>query len=560
MGVLKSLHLRKSSLCIKILLSLFVINNNFFLSAFCFLLFAFSSCKETKKENSHIFHYNQSSGISSLDPAFAKDQSGIWICNQLFNGLVQLDDSLSVKSAIAQSWEISDSGKTYIFHLRKDVFFHDDECFSNKTRTVNAYDFVYSFERIIAPKTASPGAWIFNEHIAQSAAFTAIDSFTFQIKLRHAFVPLMGILTMQYCSVIPHEAVEFYGLDFRAHPVGTGAFQFKKWKEGVALILVKNPNYFESEDGKKLPFLDGIRVSFITDKKAEFLAFRQKQLDFISGLDASYIDEVLTDKGELKNELKGTFLLDKSKYLNTEYLGFNLKVEDKNSPILNTKIRQAVNYGINRKELIQYLRNGIGKPAENGFVPEGLPSFNAGKKVYEYNPAKAAQLIEDAGYNAKNPLPEIALYSNETYREIALMVAKQLSLIGIKIKIEINPSAVLREWMTKGKAPFFRGSWIADYPDAESYYAVFYGKNIAPPNYTRFNNAAYDRLYETALRESNEARRYALYREMDKIIAENAPVVPLYYDEVLHFYHANIHGLSNNALNLLMLKNVRKDW
>ncbi len=436
-------------MCIKILFSPIVIKNNFRLFAFCFLLLYLASCKQTNQTNNHIFHYNQSSGIASLDPAFAKDQSGIWICNQLYNGLVQLDDSLQIKPAIAESWEVSDSGKTYVFHLRKDVFFHQNDCFKNKSRVANAHDFVYSFSRIVNPKTASPGAWIFNEHIDTTAPFTALDSFTFQIKLRHSFLPLMGILTMQYCSVVPHEAVEFYGLDFRAHPVGTGAFCFKKWKEGVALILVKNPNYFEMENGEKMPFLDGVRVSFITDKKAEFLAFRQKQLDFISGLDASYIDEVLTDKGELKNDLKGAFLLSKSQYLNTEYLGFNLENEDKKSPLLNKKIRQAINLAINRKELIQYLRNGIGKPAENGFVPEGLPSFNAREKVYNYNPEKAVQLINESGYSTKNPLPEIALYSNETYREIALMVAKQLSQIGIQVKIEINPSAVLREWMVK---------------------------------------------------------------------------------------------------------------
>lgn len=523
------------------------------------LVFFLASCKPVNKSDSRIFHYNQSSGIASLDPAFAKDQSGIWICNQLYNGLVQLDDSLNVKPAIAQSWEISDSGKTYTFHLRNDVFFHTDKCFPQKTRVANAYDFVYSFERIINPKTASPGAWIFNEHITETGAFTALDSFTFQIKLRHAFLPLMGILTMQYCSVVPQEAVTFYGLDFRANPVGTGAFRYKKWKEGAALILVKNPNYFEQEKGEKMPFLDGIRVSFITDKKAEFLAFRQKELDFISGLDASYIDEVLTDRGELKSKLQNEFLLSKSRYLNTEYLGFNLENDDPKNPLRNKKIRQAINYGIDRNELIRYLRNGIGKAAENGFVPEGLPSFNAGEKQYEYNPEKAVQLIEEAGYNTQNPLPEIALYTNETYREIALMTAKQLSKIGINVKIEINPAAVLREWMVKGKAPFFRGSWIADYPDAESYYAVFYGKNTAPPNYTRFHHTAYDSLYETALRESDNEKRYTLYHELDKIIAENAPVVPLYYDEVLRFYHADIHGLSNNALNLLTLKNVRKE-
>jgi oligopeptide transport system substrate-binding protein len=282
-------------------------------------------CDTKTKQTAKVFRYNQSSGIASLDPAFSKDQATIWACNQLYNGLVQLNDSLVVIPAIAEHWEISDSGRIYTFHLRKDVQFHNDECFGGKEKNVNAYDFVYSFLRIIDPKVASPGSWIFSEHIDSLSPFVALDSFTFQIKLRKPFLPLMGILTMQYCSVIPQEAIAFYGPDFRAHPVGTGPFRFKKWREGVALILDKKRTLFRIRKRDKLPYLDGMKVSFITDKKSEFLAFRSKELDFVSGLDASYIDEVIDDNGELKSSLRKDFTLSKSPYLNTEYVGFNLE-------------------------------------------------------------------------------------------------------------------------------------------------------------------------------------------------------------------------------------------
>ncbi len=524
----------------------------FFVLLLLLILTGLNSCENSKSTEAKVFRYNQSSGIGSLDPAFSKDQSTIWICNQLYNGLVQLDDSLNVKPAIAESWEIMDSGKTYTFHLRKDVLFHENECFQNKTRVVNAFDFRYSFARIINPKTASPGAWIFNEHVDSISPFNTIDSFTFQIKLKKSFLPLMGILTMQYCSVIPTEAVSYYGQDFRANPVGTGPFKLKKWREGVALILVRNEHYFEQENGVQLPFIDGVRVSFITDKKSEFLSFRQKEIDFISGLDASYIDEVIDENGALKKEMTDKFYLKKSPYLNTEYLGFNLS-----DNTYNKDIRQAINMAIDREELIKYLRNGIGKPAVNGFVPYGLPSFDSSKKVVHYDPEKAATILKASGiYNSKNP---ITLYTNETYREIGLMVAKQLSKIGLEIKLEVNPGAVLREWMVKGKAPFFRGSWIADYPDAESYYAVFYSKNGTPPNYTRFNNNEFDKLYEQALSETDNSKRFSLYQKMDEILNEETPVIPLYYDEVLRFYQKNIKGLGTNALNLLQLKHVKID-
>lgn len=507
-------------------------------------------CGTKTTQTAKVFRYNQSSGIASLDPAFSKDQATIWACNQLYNGLVQLNDSLSVIPAIASTWTISDSGKTYTFHLRKDVTFHPDECFVGQERNVNAYDFAYSFQRIIDPKVASPGSWIFSEHIASGTPFVALDSFTFQIKLRKPFLPLMGILTMQYCSVIPQEAVAYYGPDFRAHPVGTGPFRFKKWREGVALILTKNEHYFERENENQLPYLDGVKVSFITDKKSEFLAFRSKELDFVSGLDASYIDEVIDDNGELKSSLRKNFSLSKSPYLNTEYLGFNLEKSTTNDAYL----RKAISYGIDREEIIKYLRNGVGKPANNGFVPVGLPSFDGNKLITAYNIEKASEMLKLSGYKSSKT---IKLYTNETYREIGLMAAKQLSKLGLNISLEINPSAVLREWMVKGNAPFFRGSWIADYPDAESYYAVFYSKNGCPPNYTRFQNKQYDVLYEKALSEENEANRFALYHQLDVILANEMPVVPLYYDEILRFSQHNVSGLATNGLNLLNLKTVK---
>ncbi|MFN8315261.1 MAG: ABC transporter substrate-binding protein [Chitinophagales bacterium] len=521
------------------------------------LLLVLHSCHNENVSSNNIFHYNQSSGISTLDPAFSKDQSIIWACNQLYNGLVQLDDSLNIKPSIATSWEITDSGKIYTFHLRNDVSFHTNKCFPAGTRTVNAFDFVYALHRIIDPKTASPGAWIFNGKVDSMQPFTALDSFTFQIKLRQPFLPLMGILTMPYCSVVPKEAVVFYGLDFRANPVGTGPFQLKKWKEGVALIMTKNEHYFEMLGNERMPFMDGIRVSFIADKKSEIMAFQRKQLDFMTDLDASNIKTMLDEKGALREVYTRQFVLSKTPNLNTEYLGINLSDSNAANPLSNPKIRQAINCGIDRREILRYLRNGIGKPAENGFVPYGLPSFDGNNKVYTYNSEKASKLIQEAGYNANHPMPKITLYTNETYREVGLMVAKQLSKIGMEVKLEINPSSILREWMVKGKANFFRGSWIADYPDAESYYAVFYGKNTAPPNYTRFRNAEFDRIYEAALAESDISKRYELYHQLDRIIEVASPVVPLYYDEVLRFHHFHVKGLTPNALNLLNLKTVR---
>ncbi|MDO5760974.1 MAG: ABC transporter substrate-binding protein, partial [Bacteroidota bacterium] len=233
---------------------------------FCFVLFFLSCSKKDVESDKQIFRYNEISNISSLDPAFAKDQAMIWADNQIYNGLLQLDSNLDIQPCIAKSYEISEDGLLYTFHLRNDVYFHKNPCFNNLTRKVTAEDFVYSFNRIVSEKVASPGLWIF-KNVAKtnnSYAFLAINDSTLQIRLENAFAPFLGLLTMPYAFVVPKEAVEYYGDDFRKNPVGTGAFYFKYWKEGVKLVLLRNENYFEKDkNGKQLPYLDAVNISFI---------------------------------------------------------------------------------------------------------------------------------------------------------------------------------------------------------------------------------------------------------------------------------------------------------
>ncbi len=263
------------------------------------------ACGTPSKENKKIFHYNEHSGITSLDPAFAKSQATMWPAHQLFNTLVEVNDSLEIIPSLAKSWDVSADRLTYIFHLRNDVFFHDDDVFKNKKgKKLTANDVVYSLSRIIDKNTASPGAWIFNGKVDPVLPFKAIDDTTFQLKLLRPYNPILGILSMQYCSIVAKEAVEKYGNDFRRHPVGTGPFRFVAWEEGQALVLTKNEHYFEKDSaGNSLPYLDGIKVSFYDSKATEFLLFRQKKLDFINDIDASFKDEVLTRKGTLRGPM-----------------------------------------------------------------------------------------------------------------------------------------------------------------------------------------------------------------------------------------------------------------
>jgi oligopeptide transport system substrate-binding protein len=529
-----------------------------------------------------VFRYNESDGIASLDPAFAKNRSIMWAIHQLYSTLVETDADLHFVPGLAKSWDVSPDRKTWTFHLRTDVFFHDDPAFpGGKGRRLIAADIVYSFNRLLDPLTASSGAWIFHDRIDTSqparnpaglsarnpeqspggGAFAAPNDSTFQLRLLRPFNPILGLLSMEYCSAVPREVVDKYGKDFRAHPCGTGPFRFKSWEEGQALILLKNDHYYEHDSaGRSLPRLDAVKITFNDEKATEFLQFRQGELDFINEIDPSFKDEVLSKRGQLKKEWQDKIVLSVHPQLNTEYLG--ILVDSSNalvrpSPLRVKAVRQAINYGFDRRKMMLYLRNSLGLPAESGFVPAGLPSFDSTiVHGYHYDPQKARALLSAAGYPDGRGLPPIKLLTIPIYADFATFIARQLQDLGLHIDVEVVQKSLLLEETAQSKAPFFRGSWIADYPDAENYLSVFYSRNPAPPNYTRYDDPGFDRLYEQALEENNDSARYRLYREMDQRVIDAAPVVPLWYDEVVHLINPRVRNLEANALNLLELRRV----
>lgn len=524
------------------------------------LLVLLAGCRSKVDNKKKIFRYNQTVGIETTDPAFARSQSIMWIDHQLYNTLIEVDSQMQIRPSLAKKWEFSADKKDIWFHIRDDVYFHPDACFEDSTRRLTAYDVQYSFDRIIDPSTASNGAWIFNEKVDTVLPFEAINDSILVIHLLEPFQPILYILTMQYCSIIPREAVEAYGIDFRNHPVGTGPFRFEAWEEGVGMTLIRNERYWEYDStGRQLPYIDGISINFVDNKASEFLLFKQGNIDFMNSIDPSFKDIALYKNGSLREDFSENSTLYKTPYLNTEYFGFLL---DDTSPKYNALIgekrfRQAVNYAVDRINLIRFMRNGIGVPATNGMIPPVLPGYDSTESGYAFDPDKSQALLKDlkkSGYKKFR----ISLSCPDIYLDYANFVIENLKDVGIEVSINVVHQSLLREEMIKSLSPFFRASWIADYPDAESFLTLFYGKNPAPPNYTRYKNPQYDQLYELALRTSNASERTAMYKQLNHIAMEDAPMLFLYYDEVLHFVNNKIKGWQVNPLNLLELRYI--DW
>ena len=541
------------------------------------LVFLTAGCgqRQSDEENLAIFKYNESAGILTLDPIYAKDLPHIWACNQVFNSLVAFDDQMNLVPMVAKSWDISEDGLVYTFHLRDDVRFHEDTCFKVKaevpelvpepvegregttSRIVTAQDFVYSFNRVVDKQLNSPGLWIFSsvKHDDDQYAFTALDDTTFQIGLSKPFPPFLGILSMTYASVVPHEAVEYYGDDFRSHPVGTGPFKFQYWKENVKLVFRKNPNYFERDEaGERLPYIDAVSISFLIDKQVAFLEFIKGKFDFMSGIDARYKDELLTYDGNLRKKYEDKIELITEPYLNTEYFSFFIDPDDPLGPDRARALRQAVNLCIDREKMLRYLRNGIGEPGTGGMIPVGLPG-HSNTIGYGYDLKRAQRLV------AENHLEGYLLQLSTVadYADIGKFVQSQVEQIGLQCKMEVMPPATMRSMRSNGSLPFFRSSWVADYPDAENYLSLFTTPNFCPagPNYTHYSNPAYDKLFDKALLCNDMEQRARYYTEMDSLMMQDAPVVVLFYDEVLRFVNKRVKDMGSNPTNLLDLRRVR---
>lgn len=552
------------------------------LLALAVVLFACSNTDEEDRGNT--LYYNDADGISTLDPAQMSYRAAIWAGYQLYNGLVQLDTALRITPALAHSWEVDSTGTQWIFHLRRDVYFHTDSCFGKtQTRAVVAADVKYSIERIGNAQTASRGLWVFSgkllgfdEYYEATKTGTASDGIrgivvlndsTVQFTLTKPFAPFLSLLTMPYAYIVPHEAVEMYGKDFFRHPVGTGPFHLAHWEPELRLVVERNPAYFERDEaGNQLPYLQRVSVSFARDAHTEFLEFKQGKLDFVSSVDPSIASSVFTPEGTLTPEFSKYRLLQAAAH-SIDYYGILLdssKQATKALPLATSKkLRQALNYAIDREKIVRYVLKGKGIPAHNGVLPPSMPGFSNSVHGYSYNPEKARQLLAEAGFpNGKN-LPPLALYlgMNERTAAVAEAVQQQWKELGISLDIHPMDFPQLLQMVSKSELAFWRTSWIGDYPGPENFLALFYSPNKAPqgPNTTHCVRHDLDSLYEAALSPRlSDAEQYALYNAMETIILDEAPWVFLYYNIQQRLAQPWVEGFSLDGADRLILKTVRK--
>jgi ABC-type transport system substrate-binding protein len=550
----------------------FISKGGILLSSIGVLLFTvlgLGGCKNVdKKSPQQIFHYNEDVSVTTLDPAFVRSQSENWIVSQIFNGLIDLDAQLQPVPALAKSWEISTDLLTYTFHLRSDVNF----CFVDKqgkvtTRKMVASDVAYSLSRIADPATSSPGAWIFVGKIDSqlNRVFISPNDSTFVLKLVSPAASLLGLLSTNFGYVVPKEYARLDKSYLARNPVGTGPFYVRRWEDEIKLVMRKNPHYHEKDtQGVPLPYLDAINVTFVKNKQTAFMQFAAGSYDFFNGLEGSFKDELLTDQAMLKPKYAQKMKAIITPFLNTEYVGCYLgEYPGKTNWLKDVHLRRALFYAVDKQKLVRFFRNGLGDAGDWGVVP---PILNAHEKetITEANAAwqKALAEYQQSGYAKQNNKPEIVLSTTADYLDMMVYLQETWGRLGVKIKVDIQTGGMLRQLRNEGKLMLFRGSWIADYPDAENFLACYYAPYLSPmgPNYTHFEDAQFDTLYR--LIEAGESGQKASLRKQyiqqaNQILIDQAPVIPLYYDKSIRLIQPWVQGLENDAANRLVLKRVK---
>lgn len=523
-----------------------------------------------------VFRMNETEYFRSLHPLNITEVVGHRITNQIYEELVQLNQAdLSVEPALAERWEVSRDAKKFTFFIRKGVLFHADSCFQGPPREMTAQDVQYCFTRLCKPGPSNQGFWLFDQLVAGASAcyngqadtvsgIKVLNSHTLEITLTRPFASFLYRLAMPFCAVYPREAAEAYGENMRSRAVGTGPFMLHKVLQDEAVVLKRNPSYWKKDEfGNQLPYLDGVKFSFIKEEKVEMMEFRKGNLDMKYRLPLDQIQEIIDEKGNLKKEYQN-FQAQKVTELSTQYYGF-LHTD----PVIsNVHVRRAMNYAIDRQAIVNYTVKGEGTPAFYGLVPVGMKDYpNEQVKGFTFDPKKAKEELAKAGYPDGKGFPKITLQINSgggRNEKVAEAIQSMLRQhLNIEIDITQLPFAQHLENLETGKAAFWRLGWNADYPDPENFLNLCYGPHVPEKpneksylNSYRYKNATYDALFDKANATPDATQRNDLYRQMDQIIIDDAVIMPLYYTVNRRLLQPGVRNFPANGMEYRQLREV----
>jgi peptide/nickel transport system substrate-binding protein/oligopeptide transport system substrate-binding protein len=484
---------------------------------------------------------------ATLDPARIADVYSRSVAQQIFDGLVQFDQTLTVTPALAQFWKASRDGLTWTFTLRKGVRFHHG-------REVAADDVVFSLTRILDPRTRSGGA----DHLlairgaqeyrdgraAQIAGLVALDPHTVQVTLTEATVPFVSVLAVGHAKIVPRDLVEQQGEAFGSQPVGTGPFRFVRWDRGREIVLAANPEYFDGP-----PRLSRVVFRIFPGEQQErvFQEFQAGALEDAPVPSRDYRQIVASPK----------HVYVKRPMFNHRHYGFNTRVK----PLDDRRVRQALIYAIDREALISEIFLGR-QVLARGILPPGTFGYNPKLAGYPHDPARARELLIRAGYPGGRGLPVLPIWSSvkfpDALREHERM-RKDLEAIGVRAEFQyLTDWPVFAKQMGEGKLPVFLHAWYADVPDPDNFlFKLFHSQSSR--NFFGYANPVVDGLLTRARAEQDPLQRVELYRRAEEQILEDAPVLPIWHLTYERLFQSYVRSVEVNGLGDPYIP-LRKIW
>jgi peptide/nickel transport system substrate-binding protein len=362
------------------------------------------------------------------------------------------------------------------------------------------------------------------------------------------------VLAHQGCWIWPRELLNAYGSDRMRHAIGTGPFMLKVANPGEVLVLERNPDYWDHDaDGNALPFLDGIRVTYVPQKARE-------TEEFLKGRLTCQFEPPVEKLGELKDSLNSEgvprFVLQRVPALSTQFYGFRLQHPPFNDP----RVREAFSLAIDRQMLVDSVLHGLAVPADRGLVPPGMEGYPyTSVPEQRYDPDSARALLAAAGYPKGAGFPAIPLQVNIDgfgYVEVADAVQGMLrNVLGVDVAVTSLPSEQHYVTVDGGTALLWRQGWIADYPDPENFLALLYGRNAvldstqaSAMNTSRYVDAKYDSLYDLGQRTTDAKQRMRALAEAEARAMNDHIVAPLYHERNVRLLQPFVRDFPMNAM------------
>ncbi len=481
-----------------------------------------------------ILVFGRGGDSAGLDPAYETDGNSFMICDNIFDQLVlYADESTEIVPGLATSWDVSEDGKKYTFHLREGVKFHDGT-------EMNADAVVFSLGRMMKEKNVKyhkadwkfpeeqPAAeyWLSMEMDGLVESIEAVDNETVVFNLKRVEAPFIANMGMDFAAVISPTAMQKYGSDFRANPVGTGPFKFVEWIKDDRIVLAANKEYWGGA-----PYLEKVIFRSIPDNSVRFLELKTGNIDICQFPNPEDIELAENDP---------TMKLVSQPGMNIGYLSFN----HTKSLWQDKRIRKGLAHAINRKSIVDNIYYGLGTVAKNT-IPPNMWSYNDDITPYAYDPEKAKQLLKEAGFYKKLKeagQEKITLWSMPVprpYNPNGMKVgeAMQADLKNVDIDVEL----VTFEWGTYLKRQrnqpeemdLFQLGWTGDNGDPDNFLAVLLD-GLADPNVrTQWKNEEYHDLIMKGKQALNKEERTRIYREAQELIHEEVPMINIAHSLVV---------------------------